>query len=173
MKDAVLDGFLRGMYEEGVAYAAASDIFHLQPCMGDPPFAYICHFSAPCYVRRPSGEIAIHDGGFTIGIAFPPDYLKLPVVHSQAVLQFIEPMAVWHPNARWPFICVGRIAGGTSLVELALRCFELTTFQRRANPTEWNALNPEACKWARSRWPVEPSCRLPLKYRRPAPGGQA
>jgi hypothetical protein len=172
MKDLVRDGFLRSMFEHGMAYAAQSDIFRLEPCMGDPPFAYACHFAAPCYVRRPSGEIALHEGGFTIGIAFPPDYLRLPVVPSQAVLQFIQPVEVWHPNVRWPFICIGRIAPGTDLLELVLRCYELTTFQRKANPTEWDALNPEACRWARSRWPVEPACRLPLKHRRLAPERQ-
>src|ERR1035438_107532 len=116
-----------------MAYTAASDIFRLDPCMGDPPFAYLAHFDAPCYVRRPSGEIALHAAGFTIGIAFPPDYQRMPVVPSQAMLQFIQPAQIWHPNIRWPFICIGRIAPGTDLIELELRCYELTTFKSREN----------------------------------------
>ena len=167
MRDLVREGFLRRVFEEAQAYAAGSAIFRVQPCMGDPPFAYLATFNAPCYVRRSSGVVELDRAGFTIGIAFPPNYLQLPVVPSPEVLHFLGPRDVWHPNVRWPFICIGRIAGGTSLIELALRCYELTTFQRKANPTEWDALNPEACQWARSHWPVEPTCRLPLKYGRP------
>jgi hypothetical protein len=166
MKDPVLEGFLRDTHRRALEFAAASDIIHLQAAPDDPPHAYLARFDAPCYVRRPSGAIDRHHG-FTLGIAFPPDYLTAQVVPAQSLLHLLEPRTLWHSNARWPFICIGRIAGGTDIVELLLRAFELITFQRKANPVEYDALNPDACRWAREHWPVEATTRLPLKSRLP------
>jgi hypothetical protein len=80
------------------------------------------------------------------------------------VLAWIEPRGAFHPNVRAPFICIGRLAPGTPLVDLLYRCFEVITWNR-VTMREDDALDRDACGWARrnqQRFPVD---RRPLKRR--------
>ncbi len=170
MMDAVLEAYLYDTHRRAMEFAAASDVIRLQAGPGNPPHVYLAHFDAPCYVFGPAGEVGLHQG-FTLGISFPPDYLRATLVPAQNLLHFVDPREVWHSNIRWPFICIGHIAPGCDIVEILLRVYELATFQRKASPDEFDALNPDACRWARQHWPVEATTRMPLKFKR-AQGGQ-
>jgi hypothetical protein len=104
---------------------------------------------------------------FEIGIWFPSDYLRR--AEPAQVLTWLGPRNVFHPNIshRLPFICVGKLAPGTALVDLLYQCFEIITWQK-VTMREDDALNPGACGWAREHRAGLPVDRRPLKWRQPA-----
>jgi hypothetical protein len=161
MTDNVLSGFLDRQLEEGRALAAESDLFDLVPVDGPARQRYLLDFRCTGLVRRGSGEIAPADR-FVVGVWFPDHYLR--VADPYRVLTWLEPLETWHPNIRAPFVCAGRIVPGTPLVDLVYRCFEIATFSS-VTMREDDALNQEACAWARrnlQRFPVD---TRPLKRR--------
>lgn len=173
--DAILEGFLRRQYEEGTALAAASDILHLTPVSGTPPHRYEAEFRCKGLVRGPDGVVQEHDR-FLVGIWFPTNYLRY--ADPFQVLTWLGPRQVLHPNIsdRAPFICVGTLTPGTSLVDLLYQCFEVITYQKYATH---DPLNESACGWARANQHRFPTDRRPLKRRRgvvsvtPAVGSEA
>ena len=161
--DRVLAAFLGRQFEEGMALAAASDLLELVPADGVLRQRYLAAFRCTGLVRVPSGEIVEADR-FLLGIWFSDHYLR--EADPFTVLTWLDPPHVFHPNisSHAPFICVGRLAPGTPLVDLLYRCFEIITYSR-VTMLEDNALNKEACAWARRnqhRFPVD---SRPLKRR--------
>lgn len=71
---------------------------------------------------------------------------------------------MWHPNIRAPFVCIGPVVPGTGLVDLVHRLFDVITF-KNVTMREDNALNKEACLWARRHIDLFPVDRRPLKRR--------
>ena len=159
--DKVYEGFLKQQYEEGMALAASSDLFKLIAADGDPPQRYLAIFHCKGLVRR-DGEIR-EASDFAVQIWFPDNYVREPV-SPVVVTQWFDPPDVWHPNIRAPFICIGPIAPGTSLKELIHRIFEVITYQK-VTVVESDALNKEACPWARGNQDMFPIDRRPLKRR--------
>lgn len=162
-RDAVRDAFLLRQYEEGKALAHASDILRLEPLDGAPPDRYIAEFQCKGLVRPPNADVAEAER-FLVGIWFPSDYLRR--AEPWQVLTWLGPRRVFHPNISdvAPFICVGRLAPGTTLVDLLYQCFEIITY-KKVTMREDDALNKAACAWARDhqhRFPVDPR---PLKRR--------
>jgi hypothetical protein len=161
MRDLILDGFLRRQHEEGLALARASDLLELFPGPGDPPDQYIARFRCKGLVRSPDGVVSEADR-FEVGIWFPSDYLVCP--NPSVVLTWFGPRDVFHPNILPPFICVGRMAPGLPLVDLLYQCFDMIS-GAKVTMREDDALNRDACAWARrnlERFPVD---RRPLKRR--------
>ncbi len=161
MTDLVLSAFLDRQLEEGRALAAQSDLLELIPVNGASRQRYLVQLRCRGLAQSDSGEIVEADR-FVFGIWFPDYYLR--EADPYRVLTWLEPQRTWHPNIRAPFICAGRIVPGTSLVDLLYRCFEIVTFNR-VTMREDDALNKEACAWARQnqhRFPLE---RRPLKRR--------
>jgi hypothetical protein len=162
MSDRIYDAFLKRQFEEGMALARESDLFALLPVAipGSYPSRYIARFQSKCFVQQPDGQIAEHDG-FSVGIWFAPDHLRH--VEPGRILTWLEPMNVWHPNLRAPFVCAGHIGPGAGIVELIYQAFEIGVW---ANWAPHDALNPEAGQWARNAprgtFPTE---RRPLKRR--------
>ncbi len=163
MTDLVFGGFLEQQHEEGLALSAASDLLDLEPEPADPPARYLARLRCEGLVRSPSGEIetASH---FMVGITFPDDYLRR--VNPAEVLAWLGPPNVFHPNiiGMPPVICAGPISPGTPLVDLLYRVFEITTYQR-LTMREDNALNHQACVWARQHQDRFPIDARPLKRR--------
>lgn len=162
MTDHVMDAFLRRQLHEGLALEQESDLLRLLP-MGDPPDRYIAAFGCTGLTRQAPDEIVESDH-FEVGIWFPSHYLR----HAEPfqVLTWLGPRNIWHPNiaADSPAICVGRLAPGTSLVDILYQVFEIITWNK-VTMREDDALNRAACQWARchqSRFPVD---RRPLKRR--------
>jgi hypothetical protein len=163
--------FLAQQYREGRALAAESDVVALRPVAGDPPDKYIATFRTRGLVREADGQIREAEG-FVVGIAFRSNYLAH--VNPLELVTWLGPENVWHPNAgRGPFhfgpvlLCIGRIAPGTGLVTLL---YQIHDVLRYANYTlvETDALNFEACQWARKnvhRFPIssEPLRRRPSR----------
>jgi len=163
--DKVIEGFLRTQFEQGMALATQSDLLDLVP-LDPPPLVrrYLAHFHCTGLVRTPSGEIA-EAKQFAVGIAFPDEYLRW--VEPSQVLTLLSPRGAFHPNIsdRGPFVCVGRMAPGTSLVDLLYQLHEIITYNK-ATVDERNAFNFDACQWARANAARLPVDRRPLKRRR-------
>ena len=162
-RDPIRDAFLARQYEEGMALAESSDILRLLPLDGTPPDRYLAEFLCKGLVRRPGGEVE-EASYFLVGIWFPSDYLRR--AEPWQVLSWVGPRHVFHPNIsdKAPVICVGRLAPGTTLVDLLYQCFEIITY-KKVTMREDDALNRSACSWARHnqrRFPIDPR---PLKRR--------
>ncbi len=166
--DPIMSGFLEQQYVEGMALDRDSDILDLAP-LGEPPTvaAYLAQFRCTGLVRR-DGQIVEH-GEHLIGIRFPDDYLKR--FDTARVLSWIEPHDPWHANVRFPFICAGAMQPGTPLVDLLYQVFEIITWQN-LETREFNALNSDACKWARRNHDRFPLDNRPLKRRQASAKGQ-
>ena len=159
--DLIYSRFLERQLEEGMALAQASDILHLQV----PPFApphFFAEYRCKGLARDAAGEIKEADV-FHVGIYFPPDYLRQ--VNPFDVVRLFTP-GVWHPNVSQdrPFICIGRLTPGTSLVDILYQIFDILTYQKY-NPREDDSLNKAACAWARQNQHLFPIDRRPLKRR--------
>lgn len=163
--DKVFESFLRRQFDDGMALAAESDLFDLVP-LDPPPLVrhYIACFHCTGLVRAPSGEV-MEANQFAVGIAFPDEYLRR--VEPSQVLTWLSPREVFHPNIsnRGPFICVGRMGPGTSLVDLVFQMHEIISWSK-ATVREDDALNVDACQWARANADRLPVDRRPLKRRR-------
>jgi len=163
MEDRVLERFLARQEEEGMALAQQSDLLDLTPVHGAPPVRYIAHFRCKGLVRVGSGEIREADQ-FAVGVWFPHDYLRRADPYE--VLTWLGPRNIWHPNIsdKGPLICVGRLGPGTGLVDIVYQVYEIISYNK-VTMREDDALNREACGWARHnqhRFPVD---TRPLKRR--------
>lgn len=149
--DEILKLFLKTQFDEGIRLAAESDLLELTPIDDQ---CYIATFSCKGLVREANGDVHEHDQ-FVVGIRFPDDYLRQ--VNPGEVLTWLGPKEIWHPNIETPFLCLGPIVPGNTLVDLLHRCFEVITYQN-VTMREDDALNRPACSWARrhrSRFPVD------------------
>ena len=175
-QDRVLNNFLERQREAGMALAAASDLIDLRALDSAPSTAYFARFNCTGLVRY-QGKVVEHDD-FLVGIRFPDSYLRQ--FDTARVLTWCAPHEIWHPNIRTPFVCAGNMQPGTPLVDLLFQLHEIITYHN-VEMREHNALNHDACAWARNqshRFPVD---RRPLKRRvrtsgkgvaRPGPGPQ-
>jgi hypothetical protein len=169
MTDAIMRNFLGRQREEALALSVASDLVTIAPLErpeGGPADRFFVRFACRGLVRTPDGLI-VEAADFAVGIWFPENYLR--TADPFRVLTWLGPRQVWHPNIsdRAPAICVGRLAPGTSLVDLVYQCWEIITWNK-VTMREDDALNLEACQWARSHLTRLPVDTRPLKRRAPA-----
>ena len=166
--DKVVRGFLQQQYKEAMALADESDLLDIIPVDGSPPDRYIAQFSCKGLVCS-GGEVKEAEN-FVVGIWLPSDYLRR--VEPLQIVSWLAPENIFHPNiGRGPLraggplaICLGRLSPGTPLVDLIYQCWELITYAK-ATMREDDALNWDACRWARwntHRFPVD---ARPLKRR--------
>jgi hypothetical protein len=160
--DRILSAFLERQHAEASLLAASSDLLQLRPVRESgarPPEKYVARYLCTGLVKDRRGRV-VEANDFSVGIWLPPDYLVR--VDPLLTLTWFEPWTVFHPNIRPPYTCVGRIAPGTPLVDLLYQLFELITYTK-VTMREDDALNRDACVWARqhvARFPVD---RRPLK----------
>jgi hypothetical protein len=159
--DPILGAFLERQAEDGRALAQASDILSLD-CI---PTGH--HFVADYNCRglaQDQGGVVREVDHFQVGIFLGSDYLRN--VNPFEVLTLFGPRNTYHPNVAFgaPFICVGHIAPGMPLVDLLYQVYEILTYQK-LTPREDDALNKEACRWARANQHRFPIDRRPLKRR--------
>ena len=152
--DAILHSWLERQHAEALALAQASDRLTLVPDGETPPRGYIVRFDCRTLVHsggevKPAGECVVL-------FRFPHDYLRV-VPDPAWIVALLAPNNLFHPNVAPPFLCIGRIAPGTSLCELIFQVYEVLTFAK-LTPREDDALNRDACVWARNnmqRFPVD------------------
>lgn len=161
MTDKIFEAFLRRQYQEGMALAAASDLLDLIPLDGPPPQHYLARLCCKGLVRTDAGQVVEADR-FEAGIWFPDDYLRQ--ADPFKILKWFGPRRFFHPNARAPFICVGRLTPGTSLVDILYQLFEIISYNK-VTMREDDALNKDACAWARRNQRLFPIDPRPLKRR--------
>lgn len=161
IRDPILRAFLERQSEEGLALARASDILDLD-CLPTGQH-FIAHYSCRGLVKDCDGVVREVDS-FHVGVFFGADYLR--TVNPFETLTLFDPLNTYHPNVDFgaPFICVGRIAPGMPLIDLLYQVYEILTYQK-LTPREDDALNKEACRWARANQERFPIDRRPLKRR--------
>lgn len=167
MSDRILEAFLRKQHEQGLALAAESDLLDLIPVDVN---RFVAQFYCKGLRKLDTGEV-VEGNEFHVGIWFPDDYLRRASTFQ--VLTWLGPMDVLHPNIRpLPIhepiplpsaVCAGRIAAGTTLVDILFQLFDMLTYQNYATH---DGLNEEACQWARNNLDRFPIDRRPLKRRK-------
>jgi hypothetical protein len=159
--DRVFRAFLERQAEEGLALAQSSDILDLD-CLPTGQH-FIAHYACRGLVKGGDGEVREAET-FHVGVFFGSDYLR--TAKPFETLTLFEPLNTYHPNVAFgaPFICVGRITPGMPLVDLLYQAYEILTYQK-LTPREDDALNKEACRWARANQARFPIDRRPLKRR--------
>ena len=161
MTDNVFAAFLEGQFHAADRLARQSDILELIP-LGETPIIsrYVAEFHcASLGFNKGSREVESIEHT-QVGIWFPPNYLQ--VFEIAAVVSWLGPVNIWHPNIRPPYMCLGPMAPGTVIEDILFQVYEIISFQRigMAEP-----LNSDACDWARqnqARFPVD---NRPLKRR--------
>jgi hypothetical protein len=159
--DPIFDAFLIRQAEEGLALARSSDILQLE-CLPTRQH-FVAHFNCRGLVRNADSDVQETDL-FQTGIFFNADYLR--TVNPFEALTMFGPPNTWHPNVAFgaPFICVGKISPGMPLVDLLYQVYEILTWQK-ATVREDDALNKDACRWARANQHRFPTDTRPLKRR--------
>lgn len=154
--DRIFQSWLERQHADVLALAAASDRFAVLPLAEVPSQSYVVRFDCQTIVRQ-GNEVKPWHGGCVVGVRFPLDYLRV-VPRPGWILSLLSPSNLYHPNVAPPSLCIGRIPPGTSLCELIYQVYEVLTFVK-LTPREDDALNREACAWARGnmqRFPVDP-----------------
>ena len=161
MNDKIFEAFLRRQYEDGVALAEASDLLDLLPGPGQPPEAYVATFRCNGLVRTAQSDVTVTER-FAVGINFPTDYLRR--AEPIEIIRWLGPSEIFHPNVsnKLPVICIGRLVPGTPLVDILYQVFEIITWNK-VTMREDDALNHEACVWARNNQHRFPIDTRPLK----------
>jgi len=154
MRDAIFTTFLEHAREDAAHLNASSDLARVLPI---DPQHYVLHYRCRGLVRDGSGPPRVHED-FGVGLYFPASYLRLEQPPG-LVVQWLGPAEIFHPNIRSGFVCIGPIAPGEGLIDLAFRLFEVISYHR-CSPND--ALNPEAAQWARNHRDLLPLDRRPL-----------
>jgi len=159
--DPIFSAFLERQAEEGQALAQASDILDLDRLATGQHF--VAHYACRGLVKGKDDAIR-ETNAFHVGVFFDAAYLR--TVNPFEALTLLDPLNTYHPNVAFgaPFICVGRIAPGMPLVDLLYQIYEILTYQK-LTPREDDALNKEACRWARANQARFPIDGRPLKRR--------
>lgn len=163
-EDRTLPTFLDGQRSQAFALARQSDLLDVYPFDAQH---YLVRLRCRGLVKRDDGTI-VEAECFDLGIHFPEHYLREA---DASTLMLLSPLNAFHPNIRGPALCIGRINAGTPLVDLIYRAFDVLT-GRNVTFDEKDALNHEACCWARANLHRYPIDDRPLKYRS-APGPEA
>lgn len=161
--DPIFSAFLERQRMDAAALTRDSDLVEIRPLAGLPDGRFHVRLRCKGLVRDAAGRIVEADR-FDVGVWFPSDYLRR--ANPFEVLVWLGPWNVFHPNISdaAPFVCIGRLTRGTTLVEIAYRLFDLVTWNN-VTMVESDALNRAACAWARQnrdRFPVD---RRPLMRR--------
>lgn len=162
--DKIFESWLERQCADALALMETSDVVTILPAAG-PQAArrFIAQFANPTMVR--TDDRIVRADGFTVLIQFPPDYLRAAFDAAQ-VVNVLAPGNLFHPNVRPPFICTGRLSPGTGICDLLYQLDEILTFAR-FTPREDDALNHEACQWARQHMHLFPLEARPLRRRTP------
>jgi hypothetical protein len=164
-RDPVFTGFLESQHEQGMVLSNRSDVMTLHPLGGPPPQLFIAEFDCRGLRGKPADGLQVANQ-WRVGIGFPNDYLRR--ANFLHVIQLLSPLDAWHPNVRGPALCVGRMTPGTPLVDILYQVLEIITY-RRYTPREDDALNRQACAWARANQARFPLDDRPLVRRIPSP----
>jgi hypothetical protein len=160
MSDTILASFLARQYEEITELAAHSDVVEILQHGPVPPDHYILRFHCRGLIKTRAG-VAEADW-FDVGLRFPEDYLRR--VSVPEIVTWLWPPNTYHPNVLPPYVCLGRVRPGTALRDLVYQLYEIITYHKVVM-REDDALNHEACAWARQHQEKFPLETRPLRRR--------
>ncbi len=141
MRDTVFDAFLDAQRQAAEELNERSDLLTVLPFGRN---RFVLEFRCKGLIRTRDGTVR-EGSEFHVGLRFPPDYLRH--VNPLQVVTWLYPANVWHPNVRPPAVCLGHIAPGTPLVDLAFHLYEMIALYNYATH---DALNAEAAQWLRN-----------------------
>lgn len=163
MTDSIRAAWLEAQFVEAMSFSERSDVLNLAPLLapgdGFSPYKYIAEFRCRGLAMMTDGVEVVDR--HLVGITFPEQYLRTSSDPGQ-VLTWLEPDSEFHPNIKPPFCCVGHIAPGMSLMSLLHQLYQMITYQRYTS-VEADALNRDACSWARDnldRFPIDTRCSM-------------
>ena len=164
MTDTIFSSFLESEGGKLVELCGSSSRLSCRLIQADealPPSIFVVEMTCRHLVRQdnricPSSEPCV------IAIQFPADYLRRGGPRPGEILSLLAPRNCWHPNVRFPYVCAGPIAPGTSVLDLVFRCFEIMTYVK-FTPREDECLNQAACRWARAHMAEFPLESGPLR----------
>jgi len=161
MNDPILSSWLEQQALEAAELDRESDVVSISPVGPAPYQRYVVEYNCTGLVKTERGVEEANR--FAVGIYFPSDYWHR--VRPAEVVTLLWPVNLWHSNAKFPHICVGRLFPGTGLVDLTTQIYTIITYNN-VSIREDDALQPEVSAWARRnmhRFPLE---NRPLRRRK-------
>ena len=140
MMGSIFDEFLERTTHAGLELAAESDVMDLTRLPLSGLGLFVAVFDVPYLAQTPTGVVEVTGGPIEVMIQLSPDYLRQ--VNAMEVVQ-IRQAEYFHPNFRWPVLCLGGIRPGTPLPMLLRHVYEIITYQ---NFSTDDGLNGEACR---------------------------
>jgi hypothetical protein len=136
---SIFDEFLEHTTRAGLELAAQSDVLELarypEPGVG----LFLARFKVAYLARGAGGQVAVAPGPLPIMLRMDPEYLRR--AEPLQTVQVSRP-DFFHPNFRWPVLCVGEVRPGMPLPTLLRHIYEIVTYQNYATD---DGLDPEAC----------------------------
>ncbi len=154
--------FLRSQKQEALQLASQCPMFDLQPMEPDPVSRYLVRFHCKGLVKESDGRI-VEASEFWLKIRLPNHYLNRTSTFE--VLTWGGPDNFFHPNAFvgtrdnqfHRLICIGDLLPGTPLTRILVQCYNVIRYWNYTT-IEQDALNPDACVWARNnedKFPID------------------
>lgn len=137
--DSIFNDFLEHTTKQAQELAADSDVLVLDRLAIPGEAIFVAEFLVPYLCRTHEGDVKVDAGPVGVAVRLTPEYLRS--VSPLEVAQVREPY-FFHPNIRWPGMCVGDVRPGMPLAKLLKHIFEIVTYQNFATD---DGLNPEAC----------------------------
>jgi hypothetical protein len=129
MRESIFDQFLDRTTKAALELAAESDVLELARLPAPGVGLYFASFAVQYLALRPGGNIDVADGPLEVMIRLGPEYLRQ--VHALEVVQ-VRQGDYFHPNFRWPVLCVGEIRPGMPLPVLLRHIYEIVSYQNFA-----------------------------------------
>jgi hypothetical protein len=139
MAESIFDDFLEHTTRAGMELAAQSDVLELERLPAPGEGLFVAKYHVAFLARVAGGGVDVENGPLTVMIRMAPDYLR-----RVAPLEIVQVgnQAFFHPNFRWPVLCVGEVRTGMMLSTLLRHVFEIVTYQNYATD---DGLDAEAC----------------------------
>ena len=138
MADSIFMEFLEQETREARRLAEQSDVLTLVRVPIPFEGLFLAEFKVPYLVLGPDGAIDVAPGPVGVMIRMEPDYLLH--VDPLGFAQIREPQ-FFHPNHRWPALCVGEVRPATSLRHALTHLYDIICYRNYATD---DALDPVA-----------------------------
>ena len=151
--DSVFHSFLEAQDHEALDLDQRSDMVDIEPIGPRPASMYRVTFHCEGLVKTADG--IRRTNRHEVGIRFGPNHLRC-APNVAYLLTWISPVEAYHTNIAAPFICVGPVPPGMTLVNLIYQTHQIISWQRFS---PHDALNGDACSWARANidaLPIDP-----------------
>ncbi len=155
--------FLERQESLALDFSAVSDLVEIEPITRAPVQRYLVRLGTRGLIKTAAGTIEHHQG-CTFAVWFPEDYLRR--ISPFETVQWIAPQNAFHPNigpgpGGAAYICLGGVFPGSPLLTIIEQVHEIFSWMNRL-PHEKEAMNREACPWARAHGADLPIDSRPL-----------